>query len=84
MNRMLENITFDELQIGQQAELVRTLTKDDIILFATMSGNINPAHLDPVFAETIFFMVLLVMECGQELLFRICSEQCSLDLERFM
>jgi phosphate acetyltransferase len=53
--QMLENVTFDELYIGQKAELTRTLTKDDIILFATMSGDINPAHLDPDFAKNDLF-----------------------------
>ncbi len=51
----LENVTFDELSIGQKAELTRTLTQDDIILFATMSGDINPAHLNPAFAENDIF-----------------------------
>ncbi|RUR13741.1 bifunctional enoyl-CoA hydratase/phosphate acetyltransferase [Legionella sp. km772] len=55
MDTILENVTFDELTIGQKAELVRTLTKDDIILFAAMSGDINPAHLDPDFAKNDLF-----------------------------
>lgn len=51
----LENVTFDELALGQKASLSRTLTQDDISLFAAMSGDVNPAHLDPVFAKSELF-----------------------------
>lgn len=47
----IENRTFDEIEIGETAELVRTLEKGDIDLFATMSGDVNPEHLDPEFAK---------------------------------
>ncbi|HYG86814.1 MAG TPA: MaoC/PaaZ C-terminal domain-containing protein, partial [Azospirillum sp.] len=46
----IENVPFDELFIGQSASLTRQLTLMDVELFATVSGNINPAHLDPKFA----------------------------------
>jgi acyl dehydratase len=51
----IENQTFDEIAIGATASLTRTLTWDDIRLFAVMSGDINPAHLDPAFAESDSF-----------------------------
>lgn len=51
----LENITFDELTLGRQASLTRMLTQDDIDLFAAMSGDINPAHMDPIFAQSDIF-----------------------------
>ncbi|WP_392536717.1 bifunctional enoyl-CoA hydratase/phosphate acetyltransferase [Legionella sp. 227] len=51
----LENVTFDELTIGQQASLSRTLTQEDIELFAAMSGDVNPAHMDPKFAQSDIF-----------------------------
>ena len=41
-----ENRTFDEIKLGDTASLVRTLTHKDIELFAVMSGDINPTHLD--------------------------------------
>ena len=52
---MIENRTFDEIAVGDQASTTRTLTKEDIDLFAIMSGDINPAHLDPAYAETDMF-----------------------------
>ncbi|MFD2262944.1 bifunctional enoyl-CoA hydratase/phosphate acetyltransferase [Lacibacterium aquatile] len=47
---ILRNHTFAELEIGAKASLSRTVGRDDIELFATVSGDRNPAHLDSVFA----------------------------------
>ncbi|HDU7890004.1 TPA: bifunctional enoyl-CoA hydratase/phosphate acetyltransferase [Legionella pneumophila] len=54
-NEFLENVTYEELTIGRKASLNRTLTQDDINLFATMSGDINPSHVDPQFAKSDVF-----------------------------
>ena len=51
----LENRTFDEIQVGDSAALTRTLTEQDIMLFAVMSGDINPAHVDPEYAKNSQF-----------------------------
>ena len=51
----IENRTFDEIAIGESASLSRTLGERDIQLFALASGDINPAHLDPEYAETDMF-----------------------------
>jgi phosphotransacetylase/acyl dehydratase len=48
----IENRTFDEIQVGDSASLVRTLTRDDINLFAVMSGDVNPAHVDDEYARS--------------------------------
>ena len=40
-----ENRTFDEIEIGDTAELRRLCTADDFYVFATVSGNHNPMHL---------------------------------------
>ena len=50
-----ENRTFDEIAIGESARFTRTLTKDDIALFAVVSGDVNPAHLDERDAESSLF-----------------------------
>ncbi|WP_372395735.1 bifunctional enoyl-CoA hydratase/phosphate acetyltransferase [Azospirillum sp. HJ39] len=55
----VENVTFDEIQIGQSASLSRQLTLTDVELFATVSGNINPAHLDPKFAADSRFQKVI-------------------------
>lgn len=41
----LANRTFDELQVGDTAELCRLITADDLYVFASASGNYNPMHL---------------------------------------
>ncbi len=51
----IENRTFDEIQVGHSATLVRTLKPEDIQLFAIMSGDVNPAHVDPEYAKSSMF-----------------------------
>ena len=51
----LRNRPFDELSLGDEASLVRTVGRDDIELFAAVSGDVNPAHLDAAFAATDLF-----------------------------
>ncbi len=51
----IENRTFDEIQVGDSATLVRTLKPEDIQLFAIMSGDVNPAHVDPEYARSGMF-----------------------------
>src|SRR6516225_7998842 len=51
----IENRTFDEVAIGDEARLSRSLTWRDIELFAAMSGDVNPAHVDEEFAKSDMF-----------------------------
>jgi phosphate acetyltransferase len=56
---LIENVLYDEIQVGQSARLVRTLTVEDIQAFAAVSGDTNPAHLDPEYAnDTLFHGVI--------------------------
>lgn len=48
----IENRTFDEMEVGDTASLERTLTWRDIELFAVMSGDVNPAHVDEEYARS--------------------------------
>lgn len=55
----IENKTFDEIKLGDSASLKRTLTLKDIELFAIMSGDVNPSHVDAEFAkEDVFHKVV--------------------------
>ena len=47
----LENRTFDEIRVGDSASLVRTLTDQDLRLFAAVSGDVNPTHVDEEYAR---------------------------------
>ena len=51
----IENRPFDEIRVGDCAELVRTLTMLDIDAFAVVSGDVNPAHVDETFAQGDIF-----------------------------
>lgn len=51
----IENKTYDEISVGDRAELIRTLKPQDIELFAVMSGDVNPAHVDPDYAKSDIF-----------------------------
>lgn len=53
--RMIVNRTFDEIQVGDSSSLTRTLQAQDIKLFAIMSGDVNPAVVDPEFAHSGIF-----------------------------
>lgn len=51
----MENIPYDELEVGRSASFSKSLSEDDLVLFAKISGDVNPVHLDEAFArETLF------------------------------
>ena len=52
---MIENRTFDEIVVGETASVTRTLGEQDIQLFALVSGDVNPLHMDAAFAERTMF-----------------------------
>ena len=47
----LENRTFDEVHVGDSESITRTLTSQDLHLFAAVSGDVNPAHVDEQYAR---------------------------------
>ena len=51
----LENYCYEDITIGQTASFSKTLSEDDLVLFAAVSGDVNPVHLDPEFAATTQF-----------------------------
>ncbi len=42
---------FEDLRPGQSATHSKTVTEADVVLFAGVTGDFNPAHLDQVYAE---------------------------------
>ncbi len=52
---MITNRCFDEMTIGDTANIERRLTQQDIELFAVMSGDVNPAHMDTDYAKDSIF-----------------------------
>ncbi|MGD0633655.1 MAG: bifunctional enoyl-CoA hydratase/phosphate acetyltransferase [Beijerinckiaceae bacterium] len=60
LDAFIENITFDELKIGDSASLSHLVMQRDIDLFAAATGDVNPAHVDPVYAETDMFHHIII------------------------
>ncbi len=55
MTEFIENKLFDEIEVGDSASVKHFLTIKDIQLFAIMSGDVNPAHLDEEYAKSDMF-----------------------------
>ncbi len=51
--------TFDEINLGDATSLTRILRKHDIQLFALVTGDMNPAHLDEKYSKTDIFHQLV-------------------------
>jgi len=51
----VQGIYFDDLSVGQAAEMSRVVGAADIEAFAEVSGDINPVHLDEAYAKTTTF-----------------------------
>jgi phosphate acetyltransferase/phosphate butyryltransferase len=51
----IENRTYAEIQLGEAASISRTVSEQDIQLFAALTGDINPAHLDHDYAASSMF-----------------------------
>ena len=50
---------FEDLELGMEASVSKTVTMADIEAFASVSGDYNPVHMDPGFAaKTIFKQVI--------------------------
>jgi phosphotransacetylase/acyl dehydratase len=56
----IENRTFEELKVGETACISHTVTQRDIDLFATVTGDLNPAHVDPIYAATDMFRHIII------------------------
>jgi len=52
---MAEGKSIDELKIGDSAHISKTITEEDIELFARATGDFNPVHLDAAYAEKTMF-----------------------------
>ncbi|MGD9878283.1 MaoC family dehydratase [Desulfococcus sp.] len=47
--------TIGEIQIGDTAEFAKTVSETDIYLYAGITGDFNPAHINAAYAEKTFF-----------------------------
>lgn len=47
--------TISEIKVGDSAEFAKTIAEADIYLYAGITGDFNPAHLNEAYAEKTFF-----------------------------
>ena len=48
-------MTINEMTVGQQASFTKTVTETDVYLFAGITGDLNPAHINQVASEKTMF-----------------------------
>lgn len=51
----MQSLTIDQLAVGDSAEFSKTVTETDIALFAAISGDFNPLHVNAEFAKSSRF-----------------------------
>tara|TARA_B100000767_G_scaffold272690_1_gene300978 strand:+ start:3802 stop:4296 length:495 start_codon:yes stop_codon:yes gene_type:complete len=54
-NSMLSNIPYGSIAIGHTVSVEKTVSQREIILFAALSGDLNPIHLDRHYAASTDF-----------------------------
>lgn len=47
--------TIDEMKVGDFAEFGKTVSESDVYLYAGITGDFNPAHVNEAYAEKTFF-----------------------------
>jgi 3-hydroxybutyryl-CoA dehydratase len=47
--------TIDELKVGDSAQFSKTVSETDVYLYAGITGDFNPAHIDEAYARTTYF-----------------------------
>lgn len=47
--------SIDELKVGDKASFTKTITETDVYLYAGISGDLNPAHINQVESEKSMF-----------------------------
>jgi acyl dehydratase len=53
--KTIENVPFDDMTIGQTCSYEKTVSEEDVLMFARLSGDANPVHIDEDYAKTTQF-----------------------------
>jgi len=51
----VKGLTIKELKIGDKASFQKTITETDVYLYAGITGDLNPAHINQVESEKTMF-----------------------------
>lgn len=52
---MMLGKTIEQLNLGDTAEFSKTISESDVYLYAGITGDLNPAHVNEAYAKTTFF-----------------------------
>jgi 3-hydroxybutyryl-CoA dehydratase len=52
---MTSGKTFEQLKVGDFAQFAKTVAESDIYLYAGITGDFNPAHVNEAYAKGTFF-----------------------------
>lgn len=55
MNALPNDFSIEEIEIGQEASFIRAFSEQDVTIFAELSGDKNPLHIDEEYARTTRF-----------------------------
>ena len=47
--------TIDEISLNETAEFTKTISESDVYLYAGLTGDLNPAHINEEYAKETFF-----------------------------
>ncbi len=47
--------TIDQIKVGDEAKFAKTVAESDIYLYAGITGDFNPAHVNEAYAQNTFF-----------------------------
>lgn len=51
----MSELAYDDIKVGDEASLTKTITDADIVNFAALTGDTNPIHLDAEYAAHSMF-----------------------------
>jgi len=51
----MTGLTIDQIEIGQSASFGKTITETDVYMFAGITGDMNPAHINEQYAKDTMF-----------------------------
>ncbi|WP_026476997.1 MaoC family dehydratase [Alkaliphilus transvaalensis] len=52
--------TISQIQLGDRASFQKTITETDVYLYAGITGDLNPAHINESYAKNTFFQGRIV------------------------
>ncbi|WP_181538544.1 MaoC/PaaZ C-terminal domain-containing protein [[Anoxybacillus] calidus] len=55
LSKLVPSVPYNEIQIGDCRSITKTITNEDIVAFAKLTGDINPIHLDEEYAQQTHF-----------------------------